>query len=36
MKFSNNNNYEGYWENGEMHGFGIFQWPDKKLYLGEY
>ena len=28
--------YQGQWENGRMHGIGVFKWRDKSEYDGSY
>ena len=27
-------NYDGEWKNGNFEGYGIFKWPDGKIYKG--
>lgn len=36
MKFADDSKYAGSWEQGEMHGKGVFTWPDGTYYEGEY
>ena len=34
--FLNFEQYEGDWFDNQMHGRGVYSWPDKRLYEGEY
>lgn len=36
MKWSQGNEYEGEWINGEMCGTGVFRWCDGRVYQGDY
>ena len=36
LRFHNNNNYQGQFREGTMHGKGIFQWADGHSYVGSF
>ena len=35
-KWADGKEYNGCWQNGNMHGIGIYKWPDGRIYEGEY
>lgn len=34
--FPDGSHFQGYWEDGEMHGKGSFYWKDGSSYHGDY